>query len=68
MIALPYSWTQDLETVSVTVPLPEGVKAKQCTIDIQRRKLKVAIKGDIILEGELFNDISKDESSWTVGE
>ncbi len=67
-VALPYSWTQDLETVSVSVPLPAGTRGKDCIVDIQRRKLKVQVKGsEPILEGELFNDISKDDSSWTIG-
>ncbi|KAK1925697.1 HSP20-like chaperone [Papiliotrema laurentii] len=65
--ALPYSWTQDLETVTVSVPLPSGTRGKDCIVDIQRRKLKVQVKGsEPILEGELFEDIAKDDSSWTI--
>jgi hypothetical protein len=68
-LALPYSWTQDLETVTVSVPLPSGTRGKDCIVDIQRRKLKVQVKGsEPILEGELFEDIAKDDSSWTIGE
>jgi hypothetical protein len=30
--------------------------------------VQVQVKGsDPILEGELFNDIAKDDSSWTIG-
>lgn len=35
---------------------------------IERKTLKVQVKGsDPILEGELFNEIAKDDSSWTIG-
>lgn len=39
--ALPYSWTQDLETVSVTVPLPPGTRGKDLNVVIEKKKLKV---------------------------
>ena len=67
--ALPYKWSQDLQTVTVTVPLPSGTRARDCIVAIERKKLKVQVKGsEPILDGELFNDISKDDSSWTIGE
>jgi hypothetical protein len=35
---------------------------------LERKKLKVQVKGsDPILEGELFDEIAKDDSSWTIG-
>lgn len=39
--ALPYSWTQDLGTVTITVPLPSGSRGKDVSVVIARRKLKV---------------------------
>lgn len=81
--ALPYRWSQDLATVSVMVDLPKGTRGKDLVVVIEKRKLKVCIldldandmlirkvqvKGaEPILEGALFNDISKDDSSWTIG-
>jgi hypothetical protein len=36
--------------------------------DCSKADAKVQVKGsDPILEGELFNDIAKDDSSWTIG-
>lgn len=65
--ALPYRWTQDLDTVTVSVSLPQGTRGKDCVVVMEKRKLKVQVKGsDPILEGELFNEISKDDSSWTI--
>jgi len=42
-IALPYKWNQDLTSVSVTVPLPSGTRAKNLTVDIKKQKLKVSV-------------------------
>ncbi|WOO82367.1 Nuclear movement protein nudC [Vanrija pseudolonga] len=69
--ALPYSWSQDLQTVTVNVPLPKGIKSKDLIVVMDRRKLKVGgvqVKGapEPIMEGELFEDIAKDDSSWTI--
>ncbi|WWC86506.1 uncharacterized protein L201_001383 [Kwoniella dendrophila CBS 6074] len=66
--ALPYQWTQDLQTVTVTVPLPKGTKGKDLNVVMGKKKLRVQIKSssEPILEGELFNDIISDESSWTI--
>ncbi|CAD6579015.1 MAG: hypothetical protein TREMPRED_002338 [Tremellales sp. Tagirdzhanova-0007] len=66
--ALPYSWTQDLGTLSISVPLPKGTRGKDCIVVLERKRLKVQLKSspEPILSGELFNDISKDDSSWTV--
>ncbi|WVR06102.1 hypothetical protein IAU60_003131 [Kwoniella sp. DSM 27419] len=66
--ALPYSWTQDLSTVTVTVPLPKGTRGKDLAVTMGKKKLKVQLKSatEPILEGELFNDIIADDSSWTI--
>jgi hypothetical protein len=66
---LPYQWSQDLNNVSVTVPLPSGTRGKDCVVVIERTKLKVGVKGaEPILDGQLFEEISKEDSSWTIGE
>ncbi|KIR38811.1 nuclear movement protein nudC [Cryptococcus deuterogattii 99/473] len=65
---LPYSWTQELATATVTVPLPKGTRGKDLEVVIGKRKLKVKLKSSPlpILEGELYNDIVVDDSSWTI--
>jgi len=53
----------------VTVPLPPGTRGKDCSVVIEKTRLKVGVKGsEPILDGQLFNEISKDDSSWTIGE
>jgi hypothetical protein len=39
--ALPYRWAQDLQTVSVSVPLPKGTRARDLQVVLQKRKIKV---------------------------
>lgn len=79
--ALPYKWSQDLNTVTVNVPLPAGTRGKDLVVVMDKRKLKVSstLRGSLttqvqvkgaeqpIIEGELFEDIAKDDSSWTIG-
>ncbi|GFZ46052.1 Nuclear distribution protein C [Saitozyma sp. JCM 24511] len=66
--ALPYKWTQDLQTVSVSIPLPKGTRARDLQVVLQKRKIKVQLKSasEPIIDGELFNDIAVDDSSWTI--
>ncbi|WVF70627.1 hypothetical protein IAT40_005420 [Kwoniella sp. CBS 6097] len=66
--ALPYKWTQDLNTVTVTLPLPKGTRGKDLNVVMGSRKLKVRLKSssEVLLEGELFEDIISDDSSWTI--
>ncbi|RXK39739.1 hypothetical protein M231_02932 [Tremella mesenterica] len=66
--ALPYSWSQELGIVTVTVSLPKGTRGRDVNVVLEKRRLKVQLKSapEPILDGELFNDISKDDSSWTI--
>lgn len=36
-----YSWSQTLGDVSLTVPLPKGVKGRDCDVSITKDKLRV---------------------------
>lgn len=40
-----YSWTQTLQEVSVTVPVPPGTKSRFIACDIKKNHLKVGLKG-----------------------
>ncbi|ODN78022.1 hypothetical protein L202_05107 [Cryptococcus amylolentus CBS 6039] len=65
---LPYKWTQELGTATVTVPLPEGTRGKDLIVEIKRTTLKVQLKKeeDAILQGQLFADVVVDDCSWTI--
>lgn len=46
---LPYRWTQTLEHVEVSVPVPEGTRSKQVQVDMKRTRLRVAVQGNEIV-------------------
>ncbi|KAF3940552.1 hypothetical protein ABW19_dt0208077 [Dactylella cylindrospora] len=65
--ALPYKWTQTIGEVDVAVPVPEGTRGKDLIVDIKLKGLKVSLKGkDPIMEGTLYNNVSLDDSTWTL--
>lgn len=64
---MPYSWTQELGEVDVTVPVPKGTRGKQLNVVIQKKKLVVGLKGEEpILSGELCKEIKVEDSTWTL--
>jgi len=62
-----YSFTQSLQDLVVTVPVRAGIKAKFLTVDIQKKKLKVQIKGeDAIVDGELYGAVKMEDCIWSM--
>ncbi|KAI3626657.1 hypothetical protein CBS14141_000658 [Malassezia furfur] len=55
--ALPYRWTQALDHVEVSVPVPKGTRAKQVRVDFGRTRLCVVVHGTTIVEGELAKPV-----------
>lgn len=67
--SLPYSWRQTLSDVDVTVPVPEGSRSRDLTVELKRGSIKVGVKGkEPILSGPLCKEIKVDDSTWTLGE
>lgn len=65
--ALPYTWTQELGEIDVTVPVPQGTRGKDLHIVIDKKKLSVGLKGhEPIMSGELCKEIKVEDSTWTV--
>jgi len=50
--------------VQVTVPLPEGITKKDVVVVFKAASLKVSIKGEVVLEGELSDKVESDECTW----
>ncbi|KAL1218697.1 Protein BOBBER 2 [Cardamine amara subsp. amara] len=62
-----YSWTQNLQEVTVNIPVPSGTKSRSVVCEIKKNRLKVGIKGeDPIIDGELFHSIKPDDCFWNI--
>lgn len=64
-----YSWIQTLSDVEITVPLPvpKPVRGKELTVSIEKKYLKVGIKGQpLIIDSELSKSVQPDECTWSL--
>ena len=61
-----YVWTQTLAEVNVNVPVPEHTRGRDMNITISRKRLKVALRGTILVDAPLTKPVVVDDSFWTV--
>eukprot|EP01025_Chloroclados_australasicus_P060147 TRINITY_DN7686_c0_g1_i1.p1 TRINITY_DN7686_c0_g1~~TRINITY_DN7686_c0_g1_i1.p1 ORF type:complete len:232 (+),score=48.39 TRINITY_DN7686_c0_g1_i1:236-931(+) len=62
-----YSWTQTLSEITMQVPVPEGTRGKDLTVQIDKDKLKVGVKGkEPVVDGELFKSVHAEECLWNL--
>lgn len=42
---LPYTWSQTIKDVDLTIPVPAETKGRDVTVELTKTRLKVALKG-----------------------
>ncbi|CEL98453.1 unnamed protein product [Vitrella brassicaformis CCMP3155] len=60
-----YRWSQTFTEVTVEVPVSR-CHAKDITVDIGGQTLKVSCRGEVIVEGTLYDKILKEDSTWSL--
>ena len=56
--ALPYKWTQTIQDLDVTVPVPGNLKGRDLDVVIAKSKFKVGVKGQTpVIDVKLLEDI-----------
>jgi len=62
-----YSWTQTLQEVELRVPLGGAYKSRDIVVNIEKKHLKVGIKGQpLIIDGDFPKEVKLEESVWAL--
>ena len=60
------SWTQTDDEVELKFSVASGTKAKYCKVNFARNQLKVAVAGQVLLQGRTFDPLVPDECTYTL--
>ncbi|KAI5371001.1 putative CS domain, HSP20-like chaperone, NudC family [Septoria linicola] len=64
---LPYKWTQTIQDLDLSAPIPANLKGKDLDVKITKTALKAGIKGqEPIIDGTFPHPILVDDSTWTL--
>ena len=62
----PYWWTESEESVDVRVAVPGGTRAADVSMELTSKKLKLTVKGDALLVGDMRGKVYTDGSYWSM--
>ncbi|XVE99943.1 hypothetical protein REPUB_Repub03eG0243600 [Reevesia pubescens] len=62
-----HSWGQNLQEVTLTIPVPLGTKSRDVICDVKMNYLKVGLKDQTpIVDGQLFASVKPEDSYWSL--
>ncbi|GIL57128.1 hypothetical protein Vafri_12342 [Volvox africanus] len=61
-------WSQTTDEVQVEVPVAEGVRGRDVTLEVHPRRLRLAVRGQSVLSGSLADagEVTVDDCFWTL--
>ncbi|GLI64268.1 hypothetical protein VaNZ11_007483 [Volvox africanus] len=61
-------WSQTTDEVQVEVPVAEGVRGRDVTLEVHPRRLRLAVRGQPVLSGSLADagEVMVDDCFWTL--
>lgn len=64
-----YTWVQpQVEQFEMFIPINKDVKGSEVKIDFDSKHLKVTVRGEVLVNGDLFNAINSDSLFWEIDE
>ncbi|XP_014286629.1 nuclear migration protein nudC [Halyomorpha halys] len=64
-----YRWTQTLQEIEIRIPFRTTftLKAKDLLVDIQKKHLKIGVRGiELLIDGEFEHEVKMEESTWVI--
>lgn len=69
--SLPYTWSQELDHLEISLPIPQGTRGKDLAVKMTPTHITVALKNaqaEPLMNGQLAYEIKQDDSTWTIND
>ncbi|KAL3132324.1 hypothetical protein ABBQ32_008902 [Trebouxia sp. C0010 RCD-2024] len=63
-----YKWSQTQTEISVFVQLPEQTRRHEVVVELTPSRLLIKLGAKLILNGQLYSDIKKEDSMWLLAD